>query len=323
VKLHTGASTVRSTAAFPGSARSGSSVRKRVALLGALVALALPGSALAHIRTGAVAVDYRVTVSRAPAGLSARVYPGDRALRLAVAPGQTVVVLGYAGEPFLRLGSGGATIVRGSPTAAAAKARIGSRGRSAVWHDARLRGLRPGVRRGAWTIPLVVDGRRARLSGELLYVGAPPLWPWLALGVPFVLGAALLLRRRRPQELESAAIVLGLLVTASIVATAGGFAFDANASEGRWVEAADEVVFAAVALTVVARGRRHTRALAAGALGLLGLAVAVSKVAVFTHGVVLSLLPEEAARIAVALMLWSSAAATALGAAAFVDVLDD
>jgi hypothetical protein len=179
------------------------------------------------------------------------------------------------------------------------------------------------VRRGAWTIPLVVDGHRTRLSGELLRVGAPPLWPWLALGVPFVLGAALVLRRRRPQELESAAIVLGVLVTASIVATAGGFAFDANASEGRWVEAADEVVFAAVAFAVVARGRRHTRTVAAGALGLLGLAVGVSKIALFTHGVVLSVLPDGSARIAVALMLWSSAAAAALGAAAFVDALDD
>lgn len=79
----------------------------------------------------------------------------------------------------------------------------------------------------------------------------------------------------------------------------------------------------AVALAVLARGRRHTRALAAGALGLLGLAVGMSKIGLFTHGVVLSLLPDEAARVAVALMLWSSAAAAALGAAAFVDVLDD
>ena len=146
-------------------------------------------------------------------------------------------------------------------------------------------------------------------------------WPWIVLGVPFVAGALLVLRGRSTVEL--AAIVLGVLIGASIVAIAAGFAFDANASEGRWVEAGNEVVFAAVALAVLARGRAETRALAAGALGLLGLAVGVTKIPVFTHGVVLSLLPGEATRFVIALLLWSSAAAAALGAAVFVRTLDD
>ena len=108
----------------------------------ALAALVLPGPAAAHIRTGTIAVDYRVTIDRAPPGVSARVFPGDRSLRLAVVPGHTVTVRGYLGEPFLRIGPSGVTVDRASPTAAAAKARAS--GRSVVWHDARVRGTRPG-----------------------------------------------------------------------------------------------------------------------------------------------------------------------------------
>ena len=307
---------------MPGTLFS-SPVRSRLVVLAAmLAALVCPAAAGAHIRSGAVAVDYRVTVSRVPSGVSARVYPGDRAVRLTAAAGHTVVVLGYLGEPFLRVDSHGVTLIRSSPTAASTRSQLRSSGRSVVWHDARLGGLPAGTRMGGWAIPLVVDGRRTALAGELERVQVPSPWPWLALGVPFVAAAALVLWRRRPKSLELAAIVLGALIGASIGATAGGFALDANASEGRWVEAGNEVVFAAVGLAVLARGRWQTKALAAGALGLLGLAVGVSKIPVFTHGVVLSVLPAEAARMTVAVMLWASAAAAAVGAAVFNEVLD-
>ena len=279
--------------------------------------LAWPGSAAAHVRTGKVAVGYRVTIDRVPQGFSARVYPGDRSLRLTVAPGHTATVRGYLGEPFLRFGPNGVTVLRSSPTAAAAKARAS--GRSVVWHDARVRGTRP----GRWTIPVVVDGRRAALGGTIERVPRPALWPWLAVGVPFVAATALLLRRRRLPDLELAGLGLGALVAAAVAVVATGFALDANATKGRWVEAANELVFAAVAVAVLARGRPQTRVLAAGALGLLGLAVGVSKVPVFTHGIVLAALPGQVVRAALALMLWASAAAVALGAAVFVEELED
>src|SRR5439155_909761 len=122
----------------------------------------------------------------------------------------------------------GVTVLR-TPTAASLLLTPGHRsGRSFVWHDARVRGLPAGIDRGRWTIPLLVDGRRARLAGELLRVDAPPVWPWLALGLPLV------------------------------------------------------------GLAVVARGSRDARVIAAGALGLLALAAASTKLPVFLHGVVLS-----------------------------------
>jgi len=291
----------------------------RSRLFGAVVVavLVLPGTAAAHIRTGTIAVDYRVTIDRAPRGVSAQVYPGDRSLRLSAAAGLTVVVRGYLGEPFLRIGPSGGVVVRASPTAAAAKARAS--GRSVVWHDARVRGTRP----GRWEIPLVVDGRRAVLGGAIERVPRPANWPWLVVGVPFVAASALLLRRRRLRDLELAGVAFGALVAVAIAVAAAGFALDPNATEGRWVEAANEVVFAAVGIAVLARGSPQTRVLAAGALGLLGLAVGVSKIPVFEHGIVLAALPDAVVRAAVALMLWASAAAVAIGAAVFVETLDD
>jgi hypothetical protein len=277
----------------------------RAALAIAVAALAWPGAADAHIRTGRIAADYRVSVDRVPRGVSAHVYSGDRAIRVGVPRGHTLVVPGFLGIP--------------------PPVRIGPTGRrSVVFHDPRITSqLVPGVRSARWTIPLVVDGRRASLSGRIEPLPKPALWPWLAVGVPFVAAAVVLVRRRRLPELERAALVLGALVVAAITATAGGLALDANSTEGRWVEAANELVFAAIVLVVLIRGRPQTRVLAAGALGLLGLAVGVSKIPVFTHPIVLSLLPDAPARAAVALMLWASVPAVAIGGVVFVETLDD
>src|SRR5437763_16118482 len=116
-------------------------VRGRIALLAVVTALASPTTAGAHVRTGAVGVDYRVTVFPTQLPLSARVYPGDRALRLTVRHEHTVTVLGYGGEPFLRFGPSGAAAVAGSPTAASLRlAGRRTSGRTPVWHAARVRG---------------------------------------------------------------------------------------------------------------------------------------------------------------------------------------
>src|SRR5205085_8547644 len=121
------------------SSQRAASPRKAL-LLAALVALASPPAASAHIRTGSVAVDFRVRVFPTRLPLSAHVYLGDRAVRLSVRPGHSVTVLGYAGEPFLRIDGAGVTILK-SPTAAALRVTPRHKsGRSFVWHDARVRG---------------------------------------------------------------------------------------------------------------------------------------------------------------------------------------
>jgi len=96
----------------------------RAAIAAAVVAgsLALPATAAAHLRTGRVAVDYEATVAplQPPVAqaLAVRVYRADLALGLRVSDHHRVVVLGYTGEPFLRLGAGGTYASRSSLTAA-------------------------------------------------------------------------------------------------------------------------------------------------------------------------------------------------------------
>jgi hypothetical protein len=313
-------------------------VRRRLVLalgLAALTALGSPAAAGAHLRSGRIAVDYRADVSQLPAGVEARVYRSDLALRLAVAPGHQVVVLGYAGEPAIRLDVAGVAANEASPTAGGAgllkrtprrergapRWRLISSSLSIVWHDARLRGLPPGVTHRPWIVPLVVDGSRTRLGGELRRVPTPSPWPWLALGAVVVASVAILFTRRR-QLVRTATVLLGCAAAAASVATAVGFALASTASVGAWVEGANELVFVLVGLAFVARGSRDTRALAGGALGLLGLAVGLSKLPALLHGIVLSALPAAAARTSVALAICAGAAGAALGLVVFFDVLE-
>src|SRR5213080_1554281 len=75
--------------------------------------------------------------------------------------------------------------------------RLRSRGSTFVWHDRRLSRLPSGVDRKAWAIPLRVDGRSTQLTGVLSRARRPPVWPWIVLGLPFVLSTAFVLARRR------------------------------------------------------------------------------------------------------------------------------
>jgi hypothetical protein len=301
-------------------------------VLFALVALAAPAGAHAHLRSGVVAVDYRASVDSPNPAVNARVYQSDRALSVTAEAGHTVVILGYLGEPFVRIGAGrvaasaasltaaGLGLLEGSPPGTGWRVR--SRGETFVWHDRRLRGLPAGVDRKRWSIPLVVDGRPAQLAGELERVERPPVWPWIVLGLPFVLVTALLLLRRRMYRVRAGAVTLGVISAVGMLATGAGFALDSYASGGKWVAAANELVFALVGIAFVARGSRQVKAIAGGALGFLGLGVGLSKIPVFLHGVVLSVVPGTIARLIVSVTISAGAAATALGLLVFEESFD-
>jgi hypothetical protein len=241
-----------------------------------LTALIAPPDANAHLRSSAVATGYRARITRQPGGpLRVTVYRSDRALSARLAPGHELAVIGASGRPLLRTTG------------------------HAVWHDPRLRGLPAGMRRARWTIPLVLDGRPARLEGELWRVDPPSPWPWIALGLP-VLATCALVRRAGP---------LGALAAATTVATALAFAVASTASMGRRLEAFDEIVFALAGAALLRGGSPARRAAAAGGLGLLALTVGMLRFGALTHGVVLSGLPADVARGLVALTLWAGAAA--------------
>jgi hypothetical protein len=184
-----------------------------------------------------------------------------------------------------------------------------------------VRALPRGIERGRWRIPLLVDGHSTQLEGELWRVRAPVWWPWLVMGVPFVLVSLLLFFRRR-SAVRWAAAAFGLVAGAALIASGAGFAFDTYASSGKWVELGNELAFVIVGVAVIARGSPNARGIAGGSLGLLGLAAGAITFPVFLHGVVLSIFPPDGARALVALTIWSATAATALGLFTFEDMLD-
>jgi hypothetical protein len=282
-----------------------------------------------------VATDYRASVSRLSPrlekALELKVAESDRALALTVLPGHSVVVFGYAGDQFIRIDAGGVAVNAASPTAGSARLlkrayrRTAGRpawlqsssGRTIVWHDARVQSLPHGVDRARWSIPLVVDGRRARLSGSVRRVPAPSPWPWLALAIAFA-AAAFLIRGRRGFVTG----LLGLFAGTGTVVVELAFALASGTSQGRWVEAGNEVLFALVGLAVLARGSPDAQAIASGALGLLALLAGLAKLPALLHGVVLSALPATIIRAAVALTICSGVAATAVGLVVFFELLE-
>jgi hypothetical protein len=307
---------------------------RRALVLVALAALLAPGTAAAHLRTGRVTVDYRASVDPfhppLTGAVDARVFRADLAIRLRAIGGHRVVVLGYFGEPFLRLGPDGAWVNDASLTAAgtglsrtrgaghAPRWRLRSREPSVAWHDTRLRG----VRNGPWAIPLVVDGHRVQLGGEITRVRAPSPWAWIAVGVLFAVGAVVLLARNSLETVRTATAWLGWIAAIATLAATIGFAASSTANEGIWVESANEIVLALAGIAFLLRGSRDAKALAGGLLGVLALAVGLTKLPVLTHGIVLSALPGQLARLAVVVAISAGAAAAILGAVVLFRLLE-
>lgn len=304
--------------------------RKRRLVLGAvtLACLAAPATGQAHFRSGTVAVDYRATVRRpSTSAYSAQILESDRALSLRVKRGHTVVLLGYLDEPVFRLDRAGLWVNAASPTAAGAgllthRERVAAstpiwslqRGRhSVVWHDARTRGLPAGTTRGVWLVPVLVDGRRTRLSGELWRYPAPQLWPWVGLLGGLLAAAVLPLAMTRSEHVPRVAAGLAGVSTAGSVLLAFSFALDRYASPGTWIEGVDGSVLLAVGVGILLFGPRPWRFGAAIGVGLLGLALGLSKGAVFFHPIALAIVPATVVRWASALAIGTGCGAAWLG----------
>ncbi|MFU8876274.1 hypothetical protein [Micromonospora sp. SL4-19] len=181
-----------------------------VAALAALLALATP--AAAHGADAPDGTDYRAEVaaiSPARPGLTARMVEAGARLELTNRTGPEVEVLGYSGEPYLRIGPGGVyentrspatylnrTIAgdtqlppQADPAAVPVWQRI-SDGPSARWHDQRTLWMEsaPPPQVGAdptrqqrirdWVVPLRAGDDPVEVRGTLDWVPPPDAYPW-------------------------------------------------------------------------------------------------------------------------------------------------
>lgn len=180
---------------------------------------------------------------------------GDSFVVLTVAPGTEVVVLGYEGEPYLRIDAAGDVYEnRRSPatyynrerygadvpafadaTAAPEWTRIGGGGATA-WHDHRAHRMETfapvNVGRGEpvldSVVPLVVDGRAVEVHVTSTWMPSPSPWPWILAGVAGVATAGAAIRSARRHAVgaallvaAAAAVVVGLAQYRSLPATTG------------------------------------------------------------------------------------------------------
>jgi hypothetical protein len=225
------------------------------------IALVVGGAspASAHTITGVAPTDYRseiIGLSPRLPGVSVRLLDLGNRVELTNTGAVDVVVLGYQGEPYLRVARGGVfenrrspsvalnratatgtsapTTTVPAPTAAAIAAPVWHRtagGTSVRWRDRRTRweGAAPAVVKAApgqthvvtpeWLIGVRRADVDASVSGRITYVPGPSPLPWLAVAVVLLVAtAAGALLRRWGMALSAG---LALIVAVDVVHSFG------------------------------------------------------------------------------------------------------
>lgn len=221
-----------------------------------LLVAALPAPASAHGR-GSDATNYVSTLRSAPEapGVTFEVYGNDEYLSVTNNSDTELTVLGYEGEPYLRVGPDGVfENVRSEaaylnddrfqrvevPETADNDAdpewvRVGD-GPTWLWHDHRAHWMSPvpppnvqadpgaeHVVFDEWSVPVLIGDQAAEVTGDLRWVPGTSPWPWLAVALLLTLPALAGLRTRPtaddrwPGLARPAAGVLGLLAVLNVV----------------------------------------------------------------------------------------------------------
>ncbi|HUQ39448.1 MAG TPA: hypothetical protein VM030_04790 [Acidimicrobiales bacterium] len=229
-----------------------------LALIGAVAPAAsahgLGGTGASNYLTVLDAVEPRV------AGVRIRVIELGSRLELTNRTGRDVVVMGYDGEPYLRIGPRGIFTNQNSPATFLNAGRDGGAvppatdpeeapvwqrqggGTTARWHDHRTHWMGrqdpPAVRRDRgrshvviprWRVPMTSAGRTFEARGHLLWAPGPSPLPWLGLAVVIAVPAAAAGTHRRRRTLVGVAVAALLVID---VAHAVAASLDRGAAAG-------------------------------------------------------------------------------------------
>ena len=258
-----------------------------------MIATATP--AAAHTVGGVNATNYRTeirSVTPAAAALTIRAIDNGARLELTNSGRQDVVVEGYDGEPYLRIGPRGVfenarsparylnRVLRNpepppasaDPDAPPEWVRVSS-GNTARWHDHRTHWMGvtdpPVVRRAPGAEHLIqrfhlllhVGDQTVHVRGDVRWIPGPSPWPWIAGAAVLAIGTVLGARTRRAAAVLAAVLVIALV--AAVVHAAGAWTVS-SASLGK--RAGDALpTLGAVALGVVALVQLRRRGIRAAA----------------------------------------------------------
>ncbi len=220
-------------------------------------------------------------------GVEVEVIGAGWQLELSNRTDQDVTVLGYEGEPYLRVGPDGVFENRRSPATylnrardagievpAAADAdaspewrRLGG-GRTARWHDHRAHwmggGPPPSVRDAPgdahvvlpeWTVPVLLgSGETMEIRGDLRWIPGPPRWPWILTAVVGAVAVALAGLRWRVVPAAGCAAVA--LLSAAAVDIVGVWAVTPGGPTAKFGGAATPVIGVTVAIAGLFQLRR-------------------------------------------------------------------
>ncbi|MGH3985587.1 MAG: hypothetical protein ACRDST_23625 [Pseudonocardiaceae bacterium] len=226
----------------------------RLAVLASVFAIMFmlinPVPASAHIAgSGGSPSNYRATVTGiqpAVPTVGVAVGVGGQWVRVTNQGAAEIVIVGYRGEPFLRLSSNRVEVNQLSSTAAETGQIPGAPvsadpsaeprwaqlrdGDGATWTDNRIdpqaqgdAQRQPEQASGSWELPLVVDGRQVTVLGTSERVPPPSPWPWLvALGLLAAAVAAIGWRRNWHRPM--AAVIAGGILAFVLHLLGTGFA---------------------------------------------------------------------------------------------------
>ena len=216
--------------------------------------------ASAHNVAGVGGTNFQTTlrsVTPPVPGLEVKVVEAGSRLEVENRTGQELLVLGYKGEPYLRIGSDGvfenrlspATYLNrsrkgGTPTEAAEKAKIGDTDWAKIssepvarWHDHRIHWMgninppdvrnSPGTRHvikmsadePQWNVKMRLGNQDVVVKGDLIWQPGPSPLPWFALILVSL--AVVVVLGRRAAWAPAVAAILALLLVIDVFHTVG------------------------------------------------------------------------------------------------------
>jgi hypothetical protein len=245
----------------------------------------LGGTEPTNVETRIVAVEPAVE------GVEIEAVDLGRSVELRVTAARDVTVLGYEGEPYLRVGPDGVFENARSPAVFQNRSldppadvparydasappeweRVGD-GATVRWHDHRAHYMGSGAFAGvrAFEIPMTIDGREVVARGEMRWVDPPAWWRWALVAVATALVVVL---ASRVSYRLAAVLALTALVVGEVVHVAGSWELSGDSFAGR--AGAQALSFTAVALGVVAIARLQRRGAHAAAPWVLVAAIAL------------------------------------------------